>query len=89
VAWLLVAWLLWPRSSWLDGRVGLNLPEFREGPDLFSSTSFHSAAPLCVVLFFMHERHNDVVDILAMQGVRAIVVQIWARANLGETCSHF
>ena len=83
VAWLLVAWLPWPRSSWLDGRVGLNLPEFREGPGVFSSAS--SPAELCGP-FFTHERHNDEVDILAMQGVRAVRLlykfgreQIWEK----------
>jgi hypothetical protein len=63
--------------------------EFREGPDLFSSTSFHSAAPLCVVHFFTHERHNDEVDILAMQGVRAICCTNLGASKFGRNLQPF
>ena len=56
VAWLLVAWLLWPRSSWLDGRVGLNLPEFREGPDFFLEHIFSQRRAAELRGPFLHAR---------------------------------
>jgi hypothetical protein len=63
VAWLIVAWLLWPRSSWLDGRVGLNLPEFREGPDFFLERVL--SQPMFIIRHPRHRTsvHTDAVTI--------------------------
>jgi hypothetical protein len=43
----------------------------------------------CVVLFFTHERHNDEVDILAMQGVRAICCTNLGASKFGRNLQPF